>query len=78
MATNRFINTPISFVMTDRHLLTTFENSFEADLVYNKLQEHNVPVWLLDKKDSAYTVLGFVELYILPTDIEKATALLSA
>jgi hypothetical protein len=46
------------------------ENTVEVDIVSAKLSDNGVENVILDKKDSAYVVLGRAELYV-PANLEE-------
>jgi len=45
------------------HLMSTDKN-YEAEIIKGKLEENQVPVMLVNKKDSSYVFLGEVEIYV--------------
>lgn len=46
------------------------ENSIEVNIVSAKLHDNGIENVVLDKKDSAYVVLGTSELYV-PADLKE-------
>lgn len=49
--------------MNNWHLLTTFSNISEANILKGWLAQNQVPVLLLNKQDSSY-LIGEIELYV--------------
>ncbi len=50
---------------------------FKGELIAAKLRESNIVCQLIDKKDSMYVMLGQVELYVQPEDVEQAKQIIS-
>ncbi|HNX07172.1 MAG TPA: DUF2007 domain-containing protein [Bacteroidales bacterium] len=44
---------------------------FEAEMVKGMLEENNISVFVINKKDSAY-LFGNIELYVLPDNLVEA------
>ena len=51
--------------------------SFEIELIKAKLGENNIESYILNKQDSAYVVIGEVEIYVERDDIERAKVILN-
>lgn len=49
----------------------------EAELVHLKLNENEIPNWILNKKDSAYLTFGEIEIYINQEDLADAQKLIN-
>ena len=47
-------------------------------MLQNLLEEHNIPVQILNKSDSVYPTLGESELYIDETRLDEALELIKA
>ncbi len=56
--------------------LFTTNQSFEVDVLKAKLEEHNIESYILNKQDSAYVIIGEIELYVDAPDLEKAKDLM--
>ena len=50
---------------------------FEIELLKAKLAEEQIECYLMDKQDSAYVVIGDVELYVDESDKAKAEYILT-
>ena len=64
--------------MNDKILLRSYDLDFPANLAKAKLNDQNIPAWILNKRDSSYLTFGKIELYVLATDTDKAKTLLGA
>lgn len=51
--------------------------SFEVDLLRAKLQENGIESYVVNKQDSAYVMLGEIELFVDASNLEKAKSLLT-
>jgi len=58
--------------------LFSSNQSFEIELLKAKLEENGIAAYILNKQDSAYVVIGDVELYVEETALEKAKAILAS
>jgi len=54
----------------------TTDQEYQAELVMGCLTNENIEALIFNKKDSAYTIYGDVEVYVNPEDETKAIALL--
>lgn len=54
----------------------TSVQSFEVEVLKAKLEEHNIETYILNKQDSAYVVIGELELYVDASDIEAAKTII--
>ena len=54
----------------------TTNQVYKAEAVKDFLAEENIEAVVVDKKDSAYTVFGDVELFVQPEDENLATELI--
>ncbi len=52
-------------------LIFETNKDFEAEMVKGMLEENNISVFVINKKDSAY-LFGNIELYVLPENIIEA------
>ena len=62
--------------MKDPVRLYTSNQSFEIELIQAKLKENNIESYILNKQDSAYVVIGDVEIYVERENLEKAQVVL--
>jgi hypothetical protein len=62
--------------MDNKELILSTTDEFEAYLVQGALEVEGIEVVLLNKKDSSYTHLGEIELYVKLVDVEKAKAII--
>jgi hypothetical protein len=62
--------------MSDKIVIRTFTEEFEVRVAKMTLQEHGIESWILNKKDSAYIPIGYIELYVDERDHEKASEIL--
>lgn len=46
--------------------------SYEVEILKAKLEAENIETYIMNKQDSAYVVIGEIELYIEESDIERA------
>lgn len=51
-------------VSTNWHLVYTTGDHAEAEILRGMLERNQVPVTLLNRKDSSYVFLGVVEVYV--------------
>jgi len=56
--------------------LFSTNQSFKVEVLKAKLEEHNIESYILNKQDSAYVVIGEVELYVDASTLEKAKELM--
>ena len=63
--------------MDDKIVVKTYESRFEADVDHRKLADENIESWIIDKKDSAYVMIGEVELYVSNGDLKRAAEILN-
>ncbi len=63
-----FMENPVVFYTTNQR--------YQAEVLKAKLEENDISAYIIDKKDSAYVVIGEVELYVEAKNIEKAKALI--
>lgn len=63
--------------MSDLSLVYTVNKMYLAQIAQQILEENNIKCHILNKKDSAYVMIGEIELYVSNTDAEKAKELLS-
>ncbi len=54
----------------------TSNQSFEIELMKSKLEENKIESYILNKQDSAYVVIGDLELYVDNKDVERANVIL--
>lgn len=54
----------------------TTNQRYQAEVLKAKLEENEISAYIMDKKDSAYVVIGEVELYVEAKNVEKAKELL--
>lgn len=52
-------------------LIFETNKDFEAEMVKGMLEENNISVFVINKKDSAY-LFGNIELYVLPDNLVEA------
>lgn len=53
------------------------EVSYMGELIQGILQTENIPSFIINKKDSMYTLLdGEIEVYVLPDDVIRAKHLI--
>jgi hypothetical protein len=52
-------------------------NLSSATIIASILEENQIPVKVLNRKDSAYVLMGEAEVYVLSEFIDKATALIA-
>lgn len=57
--------------------LISSHKSFEIEVLKARLQEQGIESYIMNKQDSAYVVIGEVELYVNEADLEKARAILN-
>jgi len=57
--------------------LFSSNQSFEVELLKATLEENGIAAYILNKQDSAYVVIGDLELYVEETELESAKAILS-
>ena len=62
--------------MDDKIVIKRYENSYEANIDHRKLADQNIESWIMNKQDSAYVMLGEIELYVNSGDLEKANEIL--
>ncbi len=62
--------------MKDWHLLLKSRNHAEANIILGMLEENNIPVHILNKKDSVYH-FGDIEIYVPITLKDIANNLLN-
>ena len=53
------------------------QNPVQADIVAGNLENNGLNVVTINKRDSSYTVFGFIELYVLEDEYETAIKLIS-
>ena len=53
------------------------QNPMQADIVAGNLENNGLNVVTINKRDSSYTVFGFIELYVLEDEYETAIKLIS-
>ena len=58
--------------MDDKVVLKSYENKYEANIDHRRLAENKIESWIIDKKDSAYVMIGDIELYVDAENFEKA------
>lgn len=63
--------------MENKIIFKTFDSMVEAELVHLKLNENEIPNWILNKKDSAYLTFGEIEIYINQEDLADAQKLIN-
>ena len=63
--------------MEGKVLFKTFASEIEATVIQLKLEENEIPSWLLNKKDSSYLTFGEIELYINDDHVTQANQVLS-
>ena len=56
--------------------LFSTDNSNQAEIIKQMLQENSISVVLLNKQDSSYLMFGFIELYVNKKQFSQATKLL--
>ena len=56
--------------------LFSTDNSNQAEIIKQMLQENSNSVVLLNKQDSSYLMFGFIELYVNKKQFSQATKLL--
>ena len=52
------------------------DQAYQAELVKGFLANENIEAVIFNKKDSAYTIFGEVEVYVQPEDENLATELI--
>ena len=52
--------------------LCSSNQSFEIEILKAKLEEKGIDSYILNKQDSAYVVIGEIELYVEESDLAKA------
>lgn len=58
--------------------LFTTNKRYEIDVLKAKLEEHKIESYIMNKQDSAYVVIGEIELYVEESDLAKAKELMNA
>lgn len=56
--------------------LFSSNQSFEIELLKAKLEEERIESYILNKQDSAYVIIGDLEIYVDQPDLEKARGIL--
>jgi hypothetical protein len=62
--------------MNQWHLLLKTRSLTEANIIQGLLEENNIPVQLLNKRDSSYLNFGDIEVYVPVTLKDVANGLL--
>jgi len=57
-------------------LIFTTTESFQAAILKGKLEENNIPVFVLNKEDSSFLNFGDIEVYVPNQFKDAATGLL--
>ena len=61
--------------MKDWIMIYKVSDLVDATILKGMLEEHQIPVQILNKKDSSYLTFGYVELYVPVTFKELAEGL---
>lgn len=64
--------------MENRKLIYSTTEEHMAVLIEDTLRSEGMEVFVLNHKDSAYTVLGQIELYVTPENEEAAKRIVEA
>lgn len=64
--------------MENRKLIYSTGQEHMAMLIEDALRAEGIDVFVLNHKDSAYTVLGQIELYVTPENEEAAKRIVEA
>lgn len=64
--------------MENRKLIYSTAQEHMAMLIEDALRAEGIDVFVLNHKDSAYTVLGQIELYVTPENEEAAKRIVEA
>ncbi len=62
--------------MKEWHLLLKTRSMAEASIIQGLLEENNIPVQILNKRDSSYLNFGDIEVYVPITLKDVASGLL--
>ena len=62
---------------SDWEMVFKTQNPVQADIVAGNLKNDGIEVVVINKRDSSYTVFGFVELYVPEDQSEIAKKLIS-
>lgn len=57
--------------------LFSSKQRFKIEVLKAKLEEHGIESYILNKQDSAYLILGEVELYIEEVDLNHAQKIIN-
>ncbi len=49
---------------------------FKAKVLEAKLKENNIECYIMNKQDSAYVMIGAIEIYTKESDVERAKELI--
>jgi hypothetical protein len=56
----------------------TSNQRYEVEVLKAKLEEHDIGSYIIDKKDSAYVVIGETELYVEADELAKAKEIIDS
>jgi len=57
--------------------LTSTTQLYEAKVLEARLKEADIECYIMNKQDSAYVMIGEVQIYVQEKDVAAATALLN-
>lgn len=63
---------------TDWVLLYSSNRAYETEILKGILEEEDIPAIIVNKQDSAYVVIGDIEVYVPRQDMLKATQILNS
>lgn len=67
----------MSSTLENRVLVYSTQQDYLAHLIKGLLEEEDIDVILLNQKDSAYQIFGYFELYVHPSDEERAKKIIA-
>ena len=62
--------------MNNKIVIGTYTEELEVRIAKVRLEEQGIESWILNKKDSAYIPIGYIELYVEERNQEKAREIL--
>jgi len=57
--------------------LMTTTQLYEAKVIEARLKEADIESYIMNKQDSAYVMIGEIQIYVLEKDVAAATTLLN-
>lgn len=64
--------------MENRTMIFSTSVEHEARIVKDRLEAEGISALILNQKDSMYQTFGYIEVYVLNEDVEKAKAIVES